>query len=84
MKMCPTCKRQDVLHIGKSSAGWPFTFASDDMGDTIEDVKEKLDQGDMVDEYDRPITPDEFLTFVHTREFQGKNVGYTFHSGEFS
>lgn len=84
MKKCPTCKRQDVLHVGKMSMGWPFTFASDDMGNTIEEVHEKLAKGEIFDEYDKPTTSVELLGWINTREFRDQKLGYSFLAGDFS
>lgn len=82
-KQCPTCKRQDIVHIGKSSAGWPFAFASDDMGKTIEEVRKNL-KGKILDEYGRPMSRKKFLEYVESRTFRERKLGYDFHAGDFT
>lgn len=70
---CPTCKRHDKLHIGKSSAGWRFIWHgmpdSDPPIVTNKDwiafLKASVAAGDVIrDEYERKYEVDAFVAMV--------------------
>lgn len=68
---CCTCGRQDTLHIGKASYGWKFLFRANDNPDThsIKDWRRILVDGcQIVDEYDRPVSADDFWKIVEARQ----------------
>lgn len=92
-------------HIGKSSWGWKFLFYKPDYWEhqrelnTFEQwrdyLKEATDSGKYIimDEYDKPITFDDFIELVESRQKEEhedmfkycENInGYRFTSGEFS
>lgn len=71
---CPTCgRRDDRVHIGKSSMGWAFVFRGHN-----EDEREQLTTAaqwfaylegrDITDEYGRPVTLDEFKAMVERKK----------------
>ena len=70
---CPTCKRGDQIHIGKSSAGWVFSlhvYPKDDLH-SLEDWINVWRIGTIVDEYDETISADEMLRTITERARPG-------------
>lgn len=66
---CDCCKRFDKDHIGKSSAGWTFSFQSayniNDYDEWVENIKsaEKI-----VDEYGNELTVSEMIEIVESKK----------------
>lgn len=94
LNYCEHCGRYETLHIGKRSCGWKFDFAYDNFK-SINEVREKLKNQTIVDEYARTYTYEEFMKMVEELQ-SGKthadgtyacfiNIdGYDFAIGEFS
>ena len=86
---CPHCGRSDDrLHIGKSSFGWTFTFQGTETIRSEDDWRRELAKPDVIiqDEYDRPVTQEEFWLMVdskrdslwnHARDVYDPNSSYT-------
>ena len=72
--VCPTCGRGDEReHIGKSSAGWSFSFHTDpDLPRSFAEWRERLKEGEIRDEYGERITLEEFTAMVE-RKKGGRN-----------
>jgi hypothetical protein len=72
---CPTCHRRHMclIHIGKSSAGWKFTFAwnSGDYYKSLQEMKDWLKGRKITDEYGRKITRAKFWAMVRAKENEG-------------
>lgn len=70
---CPHCKRSDeIIHIGKSSAGWCFTLRidPDDGINDLEDWKMLFYGADsaIFDEYSEELSPKEMLDIIENRK----------------
>jgi hypothetical protein len=93
-KACPTCKRRDNFHIGKSSAGWKFAFQiNGEIYKSIEDFKNWLKGKKIEDEYNRKISHKDFWKMVDAKQAitdpeESRDViiidGYHFFDHEFS
>lgn len=92
---CDHCERRDILHIGKSSAGWNFVFRAYDEINCIEDWMNLLENksNKIQDEYDNPVENVDFLSICLRKEmrtvenedrFFKDSKGFSFCSGEFS
>jgi len=73
--ICPCCSRYDEIHIGKSSAGWSFSFhgfrKENDEGLIIISYKDwlkELQNGEIYDEYGRKVTLEEFMKLVENKK----------------
>lgn len=94
LNYCEHCGRYEPLHIGKRSCGWKFDFAWNNFK-SINEVREKLKNQTIIDEYDRTYTYEEFMKIVEELQ-SGKTHadgthacfisvdGYDFAIGEFS
>ena len=76
--ICECCNRYDEKHIGKSSAGWQFSFQGyvNDIPriESFEDWKrELLTEGKIFDEYSREISFENFVKLVEGKQSQSKN-----------
>ncbi|NHW45951.1 hypothetical protein HAV21_03440 [Paenarthrobacter sp. MSM-2-10-13] len=92
---CPTCHRpEEEIHLGKSSYGWQFLFAYND-GDYYKDITELkgwLNGKQIFNEYDEPVTQDDFWKMIESKQVavdpeQGHFMvidGYKFMNGQFS
>lgn len=96
---CDKCGRAEAVeHIGKASVGWRFLFHTEEgLPRSWAEWKERLSKGHIVDEYDEPVTLEEFEALVE-RKKGGKNhvedygrdrdfidpEGHPFSWGEFS
>lgn len=73
-KLCPCCGRYDERHIGKSSAGWTFSFQAVRLPDGTEIVswqdwqRELEKDGVIFDEYGREVPLDEFKAWVEQKK----------------
>jgi len=76
---CEHCGRYDREFIGKSSGGWRFLFRGHnpsslemDLGDipltTVEDWREKVKEGRIIDEYGKEKASDEFWELVESKQ----------------
>jgi len=98
--ICEHCGRLDTIHIGKSSFGWTFSFHATDNIRSWKNWQEALQQGKIVDEYDREVSLDDFIKLVEDKQkILGAlnhalnypdiysfidEEGYSFSEGEFS
>lgn len=72
---CECCKRHDREHIGKSSAGWSFSFqGTDEIRDFDTWLANVKSAAWIVDEYGTRVTLDELLTMIDN-ERGGKRQG---------
>lgn len=68
--VCPTCQRpSEVVHIGKSSAGWCFSLHVDDEIKSLDDWKAAWINGVIKNEYGDTITSEEMLSTITEREW---------------
>jgi hypothetical protein len=68
---CQTCGRRDEpLHIGKSSVGWVFALhiMPDDGINDLPDWEARWDRGRIEDEYGRALSPDEMRNIITGRQ----------------
>jgi hypothetical protein len=67
---CDTCGRAEVVeHIGKSSIGWRFLFHTEEgLPRSWAEWRERLAKGHIVDEYDQPVTLEEFEALVERKK----------------
>ena len=91
---CECCGRQDELHIGKSSAGWQFTFRGYEY-ENIHSYKDWVNrltntEGQIVDEYGHEHTIKDLLDLIARKKRDDKlhngiedGEGYHFTYGEF-
>ncbi len=73
--ICESCNRYKEKHIGKSSAGWQFSFQGYREDEDIpkiasfEDWKRELQaDGKIFDEYGREMSFEEFVEYVERRQ----------------
>lgn len=68
---CDCCGRSDRFHIGHFSAGWSFLFHGyEDKNVTdFSSWKNFIKEGEIFDEYDRPIEYDELLKDINLNEY---------------
>ena len=98
---CPTCGRseqpEEIIHIGKSSAGWTFSFHATDEIRSAQQWQEVTKHGKIVDEYGRVEPHADFWDFVERKKSEKLNhavqyptssyrdvEGNSFSEGEFS
>jgi hypothetical protein len=99
---CPRCGQggaaKDEEHIGKSSAGWTFSFHGTEFAGSYAEWLDVLEVGgEIFDEYGRKVSLEDFKAMVedkknaphhHAREYpQGSWTdpeGHSFSGGEFS
>jgi len=73
---CETCGRpKDVIHIGKSSIGWTFSFHGTDKIRSCQDWLEFIqDSGGIIkNEYDQKVPLEEFQELVKTKKLSNLN-----------
>ena len=99
VKIKPTVAMDKEIHIGKSSAGWKFLFHSCEYFRSFPEVenflRKNIDEDKkyvLLDEYDEPITVNEFLKLVEGKQnienpdnfkYAYNINGYRFMNGEF-
>lgn len=73
VKKCNHCRHEERLHIGKSACGWCFALATHDDITSLDDWREQFEEPDVtiVDEYDRPVTPEEMFKIITERSGKG-------------
>ena len=70
-KPCPTCERgidTEEIHIGKSSAGWAFTFHATDEIKSAKVWKETTKEGKIFDEYGIEHSYKEFWELIESKK----------------
>lgn len=72
---CEACGRPyEPAHIGKSSAGWTFSFHGTDEVRSYRDWLRVLESGGEIrDEYDRPVTLEDFRAMVAMKADEPNN-----------
>lgn len=55
-------------HIGKSSSGWKFCFSGATGKKCWDDWKRDLESGEIIDEYDQPISFEMFVRLVESKK----------------
>lgn len=66
---------RDYIHIGKSSAGWPFLFNHNNWEhyNSVKDLGDWLDKCEIVDEYNRVVDIKLFKEIVEDKQKFGIN-----------
>lgn len=73
---CPTCGHGEETHIGKSSAGWTFSFHGTEQIRSWSDWLAVLREGGEIrNEYDRIVTLEEFVEMVEAK--RGERLNHT-------
>jgi len=73
---CECCGRGvENIHLGKSSAGWNFSFQYNDgkYYKNFEEMKRWLKDKVIEDEYGHIITLDEFIAFINIKQKENRN-----------
>ncbi len=67
---CKHCKRFENIHLGKSSAGWQFSFQYNggQYYQNIKEMKDFLKDKIIKDEYDHIVTHDKFWEMVESKQ----------------
>jgi len=75
INICKDCGRYDEIHVGKSSAGWVFSFQYNGgkFYKNISEMKKWLKSKRIFDEYDEEISYDEFWEMVKEKQRNKKN-----------
>ena len=68
INICEHCNRSDIIHIGKSSFGWTFSFHATDNIRSWQDWQEALQDGKIFDEYDREVSLEDFIKLVEEKQ----------------
>jgi hypothetical protein len=72
--ICPTCHHApEQLHIGKSSGGWTFSFHGTDEIRSYQDWLKVLPTGEIWNEYDEPVSLEEFQAMVEAKRGEKHN-----------
>ena len=72
--LCSTCGRYDSRHIGKSSAGWTFSFRGHEDARSWQEWRAILTAGGAIfDEYGTPVTPENFERMVTEKQSAPNN-----------
>ncbi len=67
---CGKSAEEEVLHIGKSSAGWCFSLHVTDEIKSLDDWKAKFaGPGKIINEYDEPLTVAQMLEIITERSW---------------
>jgi hypothetical protein len=67
-ELCDKCHNSEREHIGKSSAGWTFTFHATETIRSFADWKARLSEGGrIVDEYGDEISLPDFVQMVENK-----------------
>jgi hypothetical protein len=83
--ICGTCNRPEkILHIGKSSFGWTFSFRAYDEWciHSSEDWKREIPQGKIFDEYGKEVTEKEFWELVEAKKVSGRKHAQDYPSSD--
>ncbi len=71
LNLCINCERRDRIHIGKSSAGWKFLIAVNELYyKTFNEFMEFIRREDIeiCDEYNKKISFDELMDLIEAKE----------------
>ena len=91
--MCQTCGRFEEAHIGKSSAGWQFSFQmpKDVVIKSVKAMRTFLDGKLIFDEYGKTVTHEDFWKMVESKQGDKRHThelidvsGYDFIDSDFS
>lgn len=75
---CEHCSASEQLHLGKSSMGWRFIFQAEPEWPRDQAYSlwlERAKTGEIRDEYGQPITLDDLLAFIATKQDGQSHVG---------
>jgi len=77
-KECEHCGRHEEIHLGKSSAGWQFSFQYNGgrYYKSVEEMKEWLKGRTITDEYGREVSHDEFWGLVDMKQSDPSNKNH--------
>jgi len=86
--ICECCGRFDEIHIGKSSAGWTFSFQAQEDEVTIKSYKEWLKflsgkEITIYDGYGDEVTLEEFKDIVESKKKEKHNHAKEYPEGHF-
>jgi hypothetical protein len=95
---CTCCGRSDILHIGKSAAGWKFLFRKHvGVAENVQQWRDLTAKGAIIDEYGKVISYEDFWALVESKQSETRFSvgdgysrcselidGYNFASYEFS
>jgi hypothetical protein len=85
VELCDKCHNADRIHIGKSSAGWTFSFHVLDGVRSWKDWQEVLSSGGrIVDEYGSEYTLDDLRKLVEAKRLPLEDGPPRNHAEEFS
>ena len=72
---CRCCgHKPERIHIGKNSVGWEFMFEAQELIRSFRDWRIYLTNKQIVDEYDRKVSYEDFLKLVYdSRDAGAKN-----------
>ena len=76
LNVCPHCERaEEIIHIGKSSWGWTFSFHGTDSIRSWNDWQTELKRSTtrIYDEYGERISYEDFAKLVEERKYQPNN-----------
>jgi len=70
LKECKHCNRYEEVHLGKSSAGWQFSFQYNggEYYKNIEQMKEWLKGKQILNEYEEKVSYEEFWEMVKNKQ----------------
>lgn len=69
---CPTCGHAEMIHIGKSSYGWPFHFHGTNEIRSYKDWLEVLREGKIEDEYGKEVPLDKLKALIERKRETSK------------
>lgn len=92
-KKCPTCENKpEGIHLGKSSAGWQFSFQYNggQYYKNVEEMRAWLADKEIEDEYGEPVSHEKFWEMVEEKQKTAKlnhakmmHKDYPSHEGEY-
>lgn len=65
------------VHIGKNSCGWKFLFNHNnwEFYKNMDELKEFINSGRLIDEYGESVSPEEFWEFVEKKQADPEMIG---------
>lgn len=84
--VCACCNRFDLVHLGKRSGGWTFSFQGSDTVRNFDDWCNLVRSADRIeDEYGYPLTADEMIKEAQTWQVgKGKRHADYYHDGNWT
>lgn len=75
---CKECGRYDTIHLGKSSAGWQFSFQYNggEYYKSVPEMKEWLKDKKIENEYGAEVSYDEFWQMVEEKQSNPSNFNH--------